>query len=146
MENKLLNILLKKLNLDIKNVDKEKIHKLDYNEGIQFVIQIVNQLQILIKKGYYVSKLSKNDIEKVYISNSYEKNYYFIIKNFKFFLPIKKSDDKELIIKQMYYMLANLCLDLMSIKNIKELEPSKLYYMLKRMTEKDLEKREYIFI
>ena len=101
MNKELINISIKILNknnkdnIEIEHTDVkngEKIDKLDYNEGIKFVFDLVLQLEKLFDKGYVLkkNKLDKKDIVKI------KKNYLLV--NYDNFTKKKKSIKKPYIL------------------------------------------------
>lgn len=118
--------------IDINN--GKKLNNLDYNEAIKFVFDLVLQLEKLLKKGYTLktNKLDKSDIVNI-------NNNYLLIKYNNF----TKSKNKEEI--SIYKIIYDLCIDLMKLNNLEDIRPTKLYYMLRRMKEKN-SNNEFFFI
>lgn len=118
--------------IDINN--GKKLNNLDYNEAIKFVFDLVLQLEKLLKKGYTLktNKLDKSDIVNI-------NNNYLLIKYNNF----TKSKNKEGI--SIYKIIYDLCIDLMKLNNLEDIRPTKLYYMLRRMKEKN-SNNEFFFI
>ena len=118
--------------IDINN--GKKLNNLDYNEAIKFVFDLVLQIEKLLKKGYTLktNKLDKSDIVNI-------NNNYLLIKYNNF----TKSKNKEGI--SIYKIIYDLCIDLMKLNNLEDIRPTKLYYMLRRMKEKN-SNNEFFFI
>ena len=118
--------------IDINN--GKKLNNLDYNEAIKFVFDLVLQLEKLLKKGYTLktNKLDKSDIVNI-------NNNYLLIKYNNF----TKSKNKEEI--SIYKIIYDLCIDLMKLNNLEYIRTTKLYYMLRRMKEKN-SNNEFFFI
>ena len=143
MNKELINISIKILNknnkdnIEIEHTDVkngEKIDKLDYNEGIKFVFDLVLQLEKLFDKGYVLkkNKLDKKDIVKI------KKNYLLV--NYDNFTK-KKNQSKN----HIYYIVSEICIELMKLNSLDDIQSTKLYYMLKRMMILDNE-NEYFFV
>lgn len=143
MNKELINISIKILNknnkdnIEIEDTDVkngEKIYKLDYNEGIKFVFDLVLQLEKLFDKGYVLkkNKLDKKDIVKI-------KNNYLLVNYDNF---TKKNNQSK---KQIYYIVSEICIELMKLNSLDDIQSTKLYYMLKRMMILDNE-NEYFFV
>lgn len=143
MNKELINISIKILNknnkdnIEIEHTDVkngEKIDKLDYNEGIKFVFDLVLQLEKLFDKGYVLkkNKLDKKDIVKI-------KNNYLLVNYDNF---TKKNNQSK---KQIYYIVSEICIELMKLNSLDDIQSTKLYYMLKRMMILDNE-NEYFFV
>lgn len=143
MNKELINISIKILNknnkdnIEIEHTDVkngEKIDKLDYNEGIKFVFDLVLQLEKLFDKGYVLkkNKLDKKDIVKI-------KNNYLLVNYDNF---TKKNNKSK---KQIYYIVSEICIELMKLNSLDDIQSTKLYYMLKRMMILDNE-NEYFFV
>jgi len=137
----LINISIKTLNknnkCNIEHTDVKngvKIYKLDYNEGIKFVFDLVLQLEKLFDKGYVLknNKLDKKDIVKI-------KNNYLLVNYDNF---TKKNNQSK---KQIYYIVSEICIELMKLNSLDDIQSTKLYYMLKRMMILDNE-NEYFFV
>jgi hypothetical protein len=137
----LINISIKILNknnkYNIEHTDVKngvKIDKLDYNEGIKFVFDLVLQLEKLFDKGYVLknNKLDKKDIVKI-------KNNYLLVNYDNF---TKKNNQSK---KQIYYIVSEICIELMKLNSLDDIQSTKLYYMLKRMMILDNE-NEYFFV
>ena len=139
----LINISIKVLNninkdnIEIKHTDiknGENIDKLDYNEGIKFVFDLVLQLDKLFDKGYVLknNKLDKKDIVKI-------KNSYLLVDYNNF---TNKNNESR---NQIYYIVSEMCIELMKLDSLDDIETTKLYYMLKRMMILDNE-NEFFFV
>lgn len=141
MSNKeLINISIKILNKsNINNIEQndlkngEKINKLNYIEGIKFVFDLILQLEKLFNKGYILKEnnLDKNDI--ILINNNY------LIINYENFIKTKVNEKLK---SNIYQTVSNLCIKLMQLKTLEDIQPTKLYYMLKRMKYDN----EYFFV
>ena len=145
MNNKeLINISIKALNKN--NEDKieyedlkkgEKFKNLNYNEGAKFIFDLIIQLKKLSKKKYILKT-------KLEIKNIIKINNIFLIVNYENFIKKERNTISE---KNIYKIVSELCIKLMNLKQLEEIKPTKLYYMLKRMRELDnMNENKYFYV
>jgi hypothetical protein len=143
------------------NFNKRKILSpvFDYNQAVRFILDISTQISFIAEHGYAPLSLLHEHISNI--------NDTFIITNFDTFVPIK---NKKLIIKSLFkktkymapellnvttipftidlnvvdYNIVKLCLQNLDIdNNIERLNPTKLYFLFKRVL---LERKEILYV
>jgi hypothetical protein len=135
--------------------------KLKYDECLKLILEIGDQIELLNKHGIGLLLITKKDIiyknGKYFLNPNLEtyptnNNKLEINKPFKFnkFMAPEFKNIKELPSNVSYnvafYNLQNIAIELLGLDELIQLNPTKLYFLLKRCSSNDPSYRIFFYI
>lgn len=155
------NIINETIDFDIKLGKPLSSSNLIYEDCLKLIIDIGNQLEKLNKKSYGLLYIQKSDILQYNNSYSLKPNLdYFTTANNELLLnrPFNYNNTMAPELKNIteipaivsynvcFFNLKQVAMDIIGLEEFDQLNPTKLYFLLKRCSNKDSTQRVFFYI